>query len=418
MLIHTVKRGETLYSIANLYGVSPELLALNNDITGTLVVGDELVILFPKQTHTVTQGETISSIAELYGVSERRIYQNNYYLKGRNDIYPGQTIVISYTDNPEREIITNGYAYTFVRNDILQTSLPFLTYLSPFTYGMTYDGDLLPLDDGELIRLANKYSTMTAMHISTLNENDVFDSSLATNIFDNQNAQDNLINSIRRTVNSKGYDAIDVDFEFIKKEDGPKYVSFVRTLKTTGYPVIVAAAPKTSADQPGLLYEGHNYRGLGEAADYLFVMTYEWGYTYGPPMAVAPIENVRRVIEYSVSEVLPEKILMGIPNYGYDFTLPYVRGESRATSVGNREAVDIARHYGAEIMFDETAKSPYFNYSDGSGKIHEVWFENARSIKAKFELLINYSLAGVGYWNLMREFPQLWLLQNAYFGKN
>ena len=80
MLIHTVKRGETLYSIANLYGVSPELLALNNDITGTLVVGDDLVILFPKQTHTVTQGETISSIAELYGVSERRIYQNNYYL--------------------------------------------------------------------------------------------------------------------------------------------------------------------------------------------------------------------------------------------------------------------------------------------------------------------------------------------------
>ena len=60
MLIHTVKRGETLYSIANLYGVSPELLALNNDITGTLVVGDDLVILFPKQTHTVTQGETIS----------------------------------------------------------------------------------------------------------------------------------------------------------------------------------------------------------------------------------------------------------------------------------------------------------------------------------------------------------------------
>ncbi|MBQ7038938.1 MAG: LysM peptidoglycan-binding domain-containing protein [Clostridia bacterium] len=418
MIIHTVKKGDTIFSIAELYGVSPKLLALNNDITESLVVGDDLVVLFPEQTHTVRQGETLNSIASLYGITERRLYQNNYYLKGEPVIYPGQTLVISYSDKPDESIITNGYAYAFVRPDILRTSLSYLTYLSPFTYGMTYSGDLLPLNDETLINLAREYRTKLAMHISTLNENDVFDSSLATNIFNNSEARNNLINNIRITTSDKGYNAIDVDFEFIKKEDGPKYVSFVSALKNLGYPVIVAAAPKTSADQPGLLYEGHNYAELGNVADYLFVMTYEWGYTYGPPMAVAPIENVRRVIDYAVTEVNPSKILMGIPNYGYDWTLPYVRGESRATSIGNREAVDIARRNGVEIKFDNTAKSPYFNYTDSLGKVHEVWFENARSIKAKFELLINYSLAGVGYWNLMREFPQLWLLQNAYFGKN
>lgn len=418
MVIHTVKKGETILSISELYGVSPTLLALNNNITESLVVGDDLVVLFPEQIHTVRQGETISSIADMYGLKERQIYQNNYYLNGLPEIYPGQTIVISYSDNPQRTILTNGYAYTFVRPDILRTSLPYVTYLSPFTYGMTYDGELIVPDDQPLIKLAGSYGTLTAMHISTLNEDDMFDSSLATNVFDNQIARTNLINNIKLTTENKSYNAIDVDFEFIKKDDGPKYVSFVGQLKELGYPVIVAAAPKTSAEQPGLLYEGHNYAELGKVADFLFVMTYEWGYTYGPPMAVAPIENVRRVIEYAVSEVVPTKILMGVPNYGYDFTLPYVRGESRATSIGNREAVDIARRYGAEIMFDETAKSPYFNYTDSSGKIHEVWFENARSIKSKFELLINNSLAGAGYWNLMREFPQLWLLQNAYFSIN
>jgi spore germination protein len=94
--------------------------------------------------------------------------------------------------------------------------------------------------------------------------------------------------------------------------------------------------------------------------------------------------------------------------------LPFVQGTSRATSIGNRQAVEIAREKRAEIFFDETAQAPYFNYTDASGE-HIVWFENARSIKAKFELVKNYNLAGIGYWNLMREFPQLWLLQNGMF---
>ena len=95
--------------------------------------------------------------------------------------------------------------------------------------------------------------------------------------------------------------------------------------------------------------------------------------------------------------------------------MPYVAGASRATSIGNRRAVDIARQHGAEIQFDQTAMAPYFNYRDASGTLHEVWFENARSIYAKFMLLQELELQGVGYWNLMREFPQLWLLQNALF---
>ena len=182
-----------------------------------------------------------------------------------------------------------------------------------------------------------------------------------------------------------------------------------------GYPVIAAVAPKTTREQEGQLYEGHDYALLGQAADYLFVMTYEWGYTYGPPLPVAPLPNVRAVLEFAISEAPPGKTLMGIPNYGYDFSLPYVAGASRATSIGNRRAVDIARQHGAEIQFDQTAMAPYFTYTDMSGTLHEVWFENARSIYAKFSLLKALGLKGVGYWNLMREFPQLWLLQNALF---
>lgn len=132
-------------------------------------------------------------------------------------------------------------------------------------------------------------------------------------------------------------------------------------------------------------------------------------YTYGPPMAVAPLNKVREVINYAITEIPPEKIDVGIPNYGYDWTLPFVRGESKARTIGNIEAVEIAIANQAVIQFDETAMSPYFNYEQ-NGVEHEVWFEDVRSMQAKFNLVTEYGLRGMGYWQIMKLFRANWLL--------
>ena len=133
--------------------------------------------------------------------------------------------------------------------------------------------------------------------------------------------------------------------------------------------------------------------------------SYEWGYTYGPPMAVAPIRNVRQVVEYALTEIPPEKIWLGIPTYGYDWTLPYEKG-SRAVSLSNPRALELAAAHRAAIRYDETAQSPWFPYTDENGRQHEVWFEDARSIRAKLELTGQYGLSGAGYWSLLRPFAQ------------
>ena len=138
-------------------------------------------------------------------------------------------------------------------------------------------------------------------------------------------------------------------------------------------------------------------------------MTYEWGYTYGPPMAVAPINKVREVVEYAVTEIPTEKIDLGIPNYGYDWTLPFVQGSSKARTISNVEAVQIAIENDAVIQFDQTAMSPYFRY-EKNGLQHEVWFEDVRSMKEKFQLITEYDLRGMGYWQIMRLFRANWLL--------
>lgn len=131
-------------------------------------------------------------------------------------------------------------------------------------------------------------------------------------------------------------------------------------------------------------------------------------------MAVAPIDQVRRVVEYALTEIPGEKIDLGIPNYGYDWPLPYERGKTKAVTINNIQAVRIAIAHGAEILFDQKAESPYFRYME-SGVEHEVWFEDVRSLLAKFRLIREYGLRGCGYWQIMQWFRANWLLLEDQF---
>jgi len=109
-----------------------------------------------------------------------------------------------------------------------------------------------------------------------------------------------------------------------------------------------------------------------------------------------------------------KKIFMGIPNYGYDWTLPYRPGTA-ARTVSNVGAVDLAAREGAAIQYDRASQSPFFNYYDDAGRRHEVWFEDARSILAKLFLANEFRVGGLSYWTIGRFFPQNWLvLSNVY----
>jgi spore germination protein len=131
-------------------------------------------------------------------------------------------------------------------------------------------------------------------------------------------------------------------------------------------------------------------------------------------MAVAPINKVQEVVAFGVSQIPPEKLDLGMANYGYDWALPFVRGTTEARAIGHNEAVMIAYANNAQIQFDELAQSPYFTYVR-DGIEHVVWFEDVRSIQTKFDLLKANNLAGLGYWQLMRYFRPNWLLLNSQF---
>lgn len=419
-MIHVVAEGETLYSIAERYQVSQERVRYDNQIVDPvdLVPGQALLILIPEIVHVVQAGESLYEIAEDYGTTVLALLRNNPYLDTRAYLIPGEAIVISYEEKGTRDAVVGGYAYPYIREDILREALLYISELMIFSYGFNTLGDLVAPDDEWLIREALNYGVAPIMVLTPIYEGR-FNNYLVNQVVENPSVAENLIGQILQTVEEKGYAGVDVDFEYILPEDREGYAAFIRDLtermNARGYRVSVALAPKTSAEQRGVLYEGMDYRLLGEYANWVFLMTYEWGYTYGPPMAVAPIPSVRRILDYAVTEIPPEKISMGIPNYGYDWPLPFVRGTTRAASIGNPEAVALAARNRVEIQFDSEAQAPYFYYVD-SGVTHVVWFEDMRSISAKFSLVEEYDFRGMGYWNLMRSFRANWLLLNSRFG--
>ncbi len=428
MLIYTVENGDTIYSIAEEFGASPSLIISDNalDQSAQLAIGQALLIRQPTSLHTVRSGDTVYSIAAMHGLDANALYRLNPALGGLSELSVGQTLVTGEDVPLYGSIETNAYVYSYVDRAILRQTLPYLTYLTLFTYGIRRDGTLIPpveSDEAEIIALAREYDAKPLLLLSTLTEEGTFSNELADYVLTNDEIRAKVVSEVTDAVVSRGYAGVDLDFEYIGGALADAYVSFVRevndALDSLGdYITVVALAPKTSANQPGLLYEGHDYGALAEAADRVLLMTYEWGYTYGPPMAVAPVNQVRRVVDYAMTEMPPDKAYLGIPSYGYDWTLPYIRGESRARSLSAEEATRLAVENGARIGYDTIAASPFFNYysSDGgASREHIVWFEDPRSINAKLALVNEYGLAGASVWNGMRRFPQLWLMINGLF---
>lgn len=366
--------------------------------------------------YVVQSGDSIDSIAAAYDIRVDSIIYNNQ-LSYPYRLAIGQALLLTAGENTAERtsVVSGGYAYPFIRPFTLTETLPYLTDLFIFSYGFAIDGELVPpqLDDTWMIDLARANDTRPILTLTPFGPDGMFSNYLISALVNDPEVQQNLIDNLLQTMEEKNYGGIDIDFEYILAEDRIAFAEFVTRVRmaanAAGYPVSVALAPKTSDDQPGLLYGGKDYRLLGEAANHVLLMTYEWGYTYGPPMAVAPIHKVREVVEYALTRIPAEKINLGIPNYGYDWPLPYEKGVTAARTISNTEAVEIAIANNAVIEFDQVSMSPHFTY-EKDGIMHEVWFEDVRSLNEKFALIREYRLRGAGYWQIMNLFRANWLL--------
>lgn len=423
VIIYTVKAGDSVYRIANQYGVTTNDIVYANQLSNPdrLAIGQALVIPVDYFEYTVKRGDSLYSIARRYNLTVSQLLEANPSITNPSMIFIGQSIRVPAGNKVIRSIDVNGYAFPNIRDDALNNALPNLTFLSIFSYQVREDGSVVPINDQDLINTAWNNNVKPFMVITNIGESGGFNSDLASTILYDENIKNTLINNVIQILNEKNYAGLDIDFEYVYPSDREAYNNFLRVvadrIKPLGYILTTAVAPKISANQPGLLYEAHDYPVHGEVADHVIIMTYEWGYTYGPPMAVAPINEVERVLKYAVSVIPSRKILMGMPNYGYDWTLPYRRG-SRANAISNLQAVNLAINNGATIQYDEKAQAPFFYYTGENGARHVVWFDDARSLTARLKLVEKYNLGGVSYWTINRLFRTNWYTLRALYDVN
>ncbi|UOQ44703.1 glycoside hydrolase family 18 protein [Halobacillus salinarum] len=423
MQIYVVKQGDSVYSIASQFNSTPSDIMEANELEtpGSLVVGQALVIPIVGQYYDVQPGDSLYSIAQRFGTTAGELAEVN-------GIDPSASLSVGFRlyipERPKSPISVNAYIEPSGGqvSDTLRASAenraPQLTYMAPFSYRIQSDGSLKapPLDNFKAIADNNN---VTLMLVVTNLGDDGFDAELGRKILTDQAFQNKLLDTIIQTAKSQGFQDVHFDMEFLPPELTESYNQFLRKAKqrlsAEGFLMSTALAPKTSATQEGAWYEAHDYKAHGEIVDFVVLMTYEWGYSGGPPMAVAPIGPVTEVVNYALTEMPADKILLGQNLYGYDWTLPYVEGGEFAKAVSPQRAIQIARENNVPISYDEEAQAPYFTYTDNDGKKHEVWFEDARSIQAKFDLIKRLGLKGISYWKLGLSFPQNWVLLGSQF---
>jgi len=208
-----------------------------------------------------------------------------------------------------------------------------------------------------------------------------------------------------KLVQETGADGILVDLEALDDNTQQGLTSLMQDiysrLNPKGKLVMVSVMSKTSAtDQPW--YDEYNYRDLAKYTDYVQVMSYDKHYATSAPGPIAPLEWVRQVMAYAVTEIPSEKILMGVPYYGRAWR---AQGDGWVSKTfGWAVATETARQFGATITRYTTLADPIgvptFKYTDENGYQRTAFFDDRLSWGAKLDLLDEFSLGGIGGWSM------------------
>ncbi len=423
MDIHVVQPGETINSIAALYGVSAEKIIQDNELVNPyeLVPGQTIVIVYPVQTHTVQEGDTLEGIADAYGVSVMQLLRNNSFLAKREYIYPGEVLTISYNTNGT--LTTNGFCYPFINQELLKKTLPNLTYLSIFNYRAMKEGVITSYyDDTVIIGLAKEYGTLPLVMLSTLSAQGEPDIEVTYEMLLNEEYQNKQLVNLLNILSSKGYLGVNFIFNFINSTNQSLYENFITkasaALMAEGYLVFVTINPNIKNDNGKITFDQIDYTVISNAVNGIIFLEFIWGSNSEPPAPVSSIEEIRTFVDYAITSVPRDKFVIGEPTMAYDWPLPFIPGKTVANSLTIDAAISLAHDVNSQIQFDMVSQTPFFNYflySVGFPVQHIVWFTDARSYNALLTLVREHELFGTGIWSVMVYEPQLWLVVNSQY---
>ncbi|MZP28157.1 chitinase [Heliobacterium undosum] len=315
---------------------------------------------------------------------------------------------------PPSKVILGYYPVDYVGDKTAYNSLvnygSSMNAISTFTYLVDGQGNLTGTvpTDGLTLAKSKGLKTYALIHNYT---NGGFNQSIASSLLGSPANRQNVINQLKTILPANGYAGVNIDIEYINPADRANYTQFVKEVKEAlgpmGYTVILSVIGKTYNDTTSNWGGAFDFNAIGQYADYVQIMTYDEHYPGGTPGPVASIGYVTKAVQYTMSTMPKEKILLGIATYGYDWY-----GTSTKT-VNYLTVPKLLSQYGVTPKWDDVSKSPWFNYTDSYGRSHTVWYENPQSTGYKLDLVNQYGLGGIGIWRLGFEDQSFWDVVNA-----
>lgn len=271
---------------------------------------------------------------------------------------------------------------------------------APQSYTLDANGALSGSVDDTLLVFARK----NKIEVMPLITNKRFNESAAHTLLDDPLKQDSAISALIAEARDRQYWGWQFDFEQMDVSYRDKYSAFIKKagdeMHKNGLAVSVAVVAQVSQnpeDYPKDIWQRvigvYDYAALASRTDFISVMSYDDPESKGP---IARYAWVKRVIEYSLQSVPKEKLSLGIPLYMWRWDT----GREKLVGIGgykNIKTVLATRRvtYG----YSAIEQAPFITYSFKK-KNYIIWYENAKSVAKKLELIASYKLHGFSAWAL------------------
>lgn len=369
MVIHSVKDGDTVFTLARKYRVSPLKIIENNGLENpdALSVGEELLILSPTRTYTVRGGDTVERICRMFGIKKSRLQAANPALLGTDRLYPGELLAIRYDAPPYGMAVVNGYVYESTTQEQLCGALPYLTYAT-LSVGVT---------DGQSVRfLFNDQPYLKQIHdrgkiaLMRVCEGDGMPLSP-----DDREGWEQLCDRLCTAAKAHGYQGITLAFYRTAKLSPHLYDDFVVRMRRRLLGCDLILFTETDANEP---------LALGDYADGNVLM-YDKCTVKDPPSFE---EGERAIAERYASDYESSRMFMDISPFGYDedtaMTLPMIRQLAHKTRCAIKKDVRTG-----------LCSLQYPKFTGGVREERTVVFESLENIKAKLHLVDAFGYMGV-----------------------
>lgn len=245
----------------------------------------------------------------------------------------------------------------------------------------------------DTLRKKQVVTNITIKMFSNLHMNSLLSSS---------DAQKKLISNILYMVGSKNLGGVNLDFEYVGNvPDSVRngFTDFVTNLHTE----LISEFPRATLTidtyaSSGVSNDLFDLPTLAHVVDAFIIMGYDFHTPYTEPGPIAPLTGERSIVSYLANylqRVPADKIILGVPYYGYDWVMDSLSPSS--TAILSYADIVGGNPLGS-VQWDLASETPWYQYLDGQSKTHKVYFDNVRSLGLKYDLVNDRNLKGIGIW--------------------